>query len=497
MNIDGPFPTGRRRESAPCYPRMAQRFAALFLAAVGWLWAVGWLGAAGWLGVTVVSATEPCQIRVIDSETGWPVPLVQLETNHHVRRVTDNAGLIAFDLPELMGVETWFHVRGHGYTVATDRFGMTGVRRTPRPGAQLTVEVERRLPGKRLGRLTGGGLFAQQQRLDGGRPAAESGILGCDSVQTAVHQGKLFWGWGDTTLPQYPLGRFHMIGATTPLQPLQSWKPPIQVRYDYVCDPAGIPRNVAELPGEGPTWLSGYLSLPDADGRHRLVASYAKIQPPLQVDETGLCVWNEREERFEKQQMLWQRDAAESSPPARPRGHPVVWTDRHGKRWALFGDPFPALRCPATYEAWSDPSQWQLLEPQTEVRSRDGTRDVTPHRGSIAWNAYRDKWVTIFTEQGGEASYLGEIWYAESDSPNGPWQDAIHVVTHDGYSFYNPLIHPGWTPGGSPILLFEGTYTKTFSRSATATPRYDYNQILYRLDLDQPPFTPRPEEPLP
>jgi len=41
------------------------------------------------------------------------------------------------------------------------------------------------------------------------------------------------------------------------------------------------------------------------------------------------------------------------------------------------------------------------------------------------------------------------------------------------------------TPADSPILLFEGTFTREFSNNKEPVPRYDYNQILYRLDLDQ------------
>jgi hypothetical protein len=111
---------------------------------------------------------------------------------------------------------------------------------------------------------------------------------------------------------------------------------------------------------------------------------------------------------------------------------------------------------------------------------------VKPHRGSIAWNAFRKKWVAIFTEQGGDPSLLGEIWYAEAEQPTGPWAEAVKVVTHEDYSFYNPRLHPEWTPEGSPVLLFEGTYTRQFSGSTVATPRWDYNQVLYRLDLDDP-----------
>jgi hypothetical protein len=64
------------------------------------------------------------------------------------------------------------------------------------------------------------------------------------------------------------------------------------------------------------------------------------------------------------------------------------------------------------------------------------------------------------------------------------------VLSHDHYTFYNPRIHPEFTEPDSPILLFEGTYTRTFSEAMEATPRYDYNQVLYRLDLDDPALKP-------
>ena len=36
------------------------------------------------------------------------------------------------------------------------------------------------------------------------------------------------------------------------------------------------------------------------------------------------------------------------------------------------------------------------------------------------------------------------------------------------------------------LVYFEGTYVTTFSGNPVATPRYDYNQIMYRLDLADP-----------
>jgi hypothetical protein len=348
--------------------------------------------------------------------------------------------------------------------------------------------VDRELPAKRLGRITGGGLFAESQKLGLDLDWKDQGILGCDSVQNAIHRGKLFWGWGDTTLPGYPLGRFHMIGATTNLRPIESFEPPVRLRYDYYVDRSKVPRNLAELPGKGPTWLSGFASLTQSDGATRLVATYSKIQPPLQEYERGLCVWNDDTHQFDKYRVLWSRTEHSEKPPAAPLGHPIIQIDDEGKHWMLFGDPFPSLLCLATFEAWSNPESWEELQPQEKVPSlADASVMITPHRGAIAWNDYRQKWVVVFTQLGGESSALGELWYAESEDPRGPWKNAIKVVTHDRYTFYNPQLHPGFTDSGSPILLFEATYTHTFSSTQEPTPRHDYNQVLYRLDLDEFP----------
>ncbi len=441
-----------------------------------------------YLSITpVVDAVEPCRVRVIDAENGWPVPLVTLETTHHVRFVTDNAGVVAFDLPELMGAETWLTVSADGYERKADGFGNRGFRFTPEPGGEHEVTVQRTNVAKRLGRLTGGGIFGESQKLGERLDWKESGILGSDSIQNAVHRGKLFWAWGDTIVPKYPLGLFHMTSATTPIHSLDSFEPPIALALDYFRDDEGRVRNVANVAPDdpGPTWISGYVSLPDKRGEERLVGCYSKIKPPLSSYRIGLCVWNDETANFESIRVLWEEGGDVPKPDPEPVGHSLFWTDEKGERWLLFGDPFPSIRMPATYEAWSDPRTWESVKAPAMPKAPDGAK-VKPHRGSVAWNTFRQRWVTIFCEQGGEPSRLGELWYAEADSPFGPWGTAVKVVSHRHHTFYNPRLHPEMTPEGSPILLFEGTYTKTFSDAPTATPRYDYNQVLYRLDLDDP-----------
>ena len=86
----------------------------------------------------------------------------------------------------------------------------------------------------------------------------------------------------------------------------------------------------------------------------------------------------------------------------------------------------------------------------------------------------------------GGTSQVGEIWYAEAEAPVGPWLHPRKIVTHDRYSFYNPVHHPEFDEEGGRRIYFEGTYTREFSGNPEPTPRYDYNQIMYRLDLADP-----------
>jgi hypothetical protein len=364
------------------------------------------------LSAVGANAADPFRIEIVDTSNGWPVPLVELETVHGVKFVSDNAGLIAFDALELMGTETWCSVRGFGYGIPKDGFGSEGIRFTPRPGGQLRVQVERRIIAKRLGRITGGGIFSESQKLGEETDWPESGIVGCDSVQNAVLDGRLFWLWGDTSLARYPLGIFDGTAASTPLRPLDRFEPPIRLRLDYYRDATGAPKPIATMDGTGPTWVTGVARIPDAAGVARLVGTFMKIKPPMDASKAGLCVWDADAERFSELKTVWEH--SEKEPRRQPllEGHPVAWQDAAEKTWLLFGNPFPAIRCPATFEAWSDPRTWESLEP------------------------------------------------------------------------------PQFTGADSPVLIFEATFTRQFADTPAPVARYDYNQVLYRLDLDDAALEP-------
>ena len=433
---------------------------------------------------------EACRVEIVEKTTGWPVPMVELRTTHNYRFVSDNAGVVAFDLPELMGVETWFDVIAHGYEVPKDGFGSRGVRLKPVPGATLKVEVSRKNIAKRLGRITGAGAFGESQKLGRELNWREPGVLGCDSVQNAVYGDKMIWVWGDTTMARYPLGIFHATAAFTPVKPLSDFKPPIRLKLDYVTDDQHAPRAVARLPGDGPTWLSAVTTVPDKNGTPKLVATYAKIKPPLEAYEYGLCIWDDKLQSFTRHKVIWSKSDQAPKPPPLPDGHSFLWKDTTGKSWVFFGNPLPTLRCPATYESWQDPSAWENLQPQESLASAADGKPVKPHSGAVAFSPFRKRFVTVFMERFGKPSAFGELWYAEADLPTGPWGKTVKIISHDNYTFYNPRLHPEFTAPDSPILIFEGTYTREFADRAFPTPRWDYNQVLYRLDLDDAALSP-------
>jgi hypothetical protein len=61
--------------------------------------------------------------------------------------------------------------------------------------------------------------------------------------------------------------------------------------------------------------------------------------------------------------------------------------------------------------------------------------------------------------------------------------DPRKIVTHSDYTLYNPKHHPYFDQESGRIVYFEGTYADTFSGAKFPTPRYNYNQVMYRLDL--------------
>ncbi|MCS1408042.1 MAG: hypothetical protein M2R45_01207 [Verrucomicrobia subdivision 3 bacterium] len=58
---------------------------------------------------------------------------------------------------------------------------------------------------------------------------------------------------------------------------------------------------------------------------------------------------------------------------------------------------------------------------------------------SVHCNEYREKWTMTAGQIGSGRSFLGDIWYAESEELEGLGVNARRMATHDQYCFYHPL----------------------------------------------------------
>jgi len=413
-------------------------------------------------------------IKVVDDQTGRGVPLAELKTVNQLLFVTDSNGLIAFEEPGLMNQEVFFHVRSHGYQHPKDGFGNTGARLRVKPGGSAEIKLKRLNIGERLYRVTGEGIYRDTVLLGLKPPLREpllnGQVLGQDSVQVAPYRGKLCWFWGDTNRPKYPLGQFQTSGATSELPGLD---PGVGVDLTYFVDADGFSKRMVPLKEPGMVWIDGLLTAPDESGRERLVAHYARMKNLGTMLEHGLIIFNDETRQFDRFVQFDLTDKRRC-----PRGH-AVRVNGH----FYFAAPFATVRVKAALADLKDQARYEELPAPAPPKDVDTKKTVKLHNGSINWNAYRKKWILIAVQQGGAPSFLGEVWYSEANDVTGPWPWAKKIVTHDRYSFYNPAASRLFDQDGGRIIYFEGTYAETFSGNPVPTPRYDYNQIMYRLDL--------------
>ena len=486
-------------------------------------------------------------IEVVDEQTGRGVPLVELETVSHMRYVTDSAGLVAIDDPSLLNHKIYFGVKSFGYEFPADGFGSRGVTLETKPGEIKKLKIKRINIAERLYRVTGEGIYADSVML--GRkppikqPLVNAEVTGQDSVQSIIYNGKIHFFWGDTAKQSYPLGLFKMAGAVADLPGKGGLDPSVGVNLTYFTRADGFAREMAPLPVKGLVWIDGIMTLPDETGHERMVAHASNMESLAKRLGRYLIVYNDKADAFEKLKEI-DNDAILS-----PGGHPFRVKDAEGE-FFYFPIGYPCVRVPAKWSAVTDLSQYEAFTPLKEgaryeksnpaldrggdgklvfawkkntapltsaqmkelvdaqqvkreelpfrLQDADGGKPILLHGGSVYFNDYRKRWIMIGLETLG-ASPLGEIWYAEAKQPEGPWIEARKIVTHDrvipagfggqrheAMDFYNPKQHPFFDQQGGKIIYFEGTYTNTFSGNPMTTPRYEYNQVMYRLDLSDP-----------
>jgi hypothetical protein len=402
-------------------------------------------------------------------------------------------------------------------------------------GGEATVKLKRINIAERICRLTGAGRYRDSVMLGDDVPKGDrvsrGDVVGQDSIQSAVYGGKIYWFWGDTSRAAFPLGLFRTAGATTPL-----FKPGRDsldrgLPYEYFTEKEdGFARAMIPYPDhkDGVIWISGVMVVPNSKGVERMVCRYSRRKGLADQLEQGIAEFNDDQQIFipVTHQPLDEKWRFIDS-------HPIVF-EEGGTRWLMWGDAGMTTRVPATFEAVCDPKKYEGFtcvkegssgRDATVDRAADGTpnwrwtRESSPMSaeleerlvksgqlkplemrlspesatepgkrvrmafGTVRFNKHRNCWVLISGQHGGSSSFLGEVWYSEAPSPTGPFAKAVKIVTHAGQSFYNPCHHDFLDEQDGRIVYFEGTYTNSFTKVAP-TPRYEYNQVLYKLDLD-------------
>lgn len=484
-----------------------------------------------------VYSEQPFSIQVVDSETGRGIPAVELRTTNNMTYYTDSAGYVAFKEAGLMKDTVFFHLSSDGYKVPQDMFGYYGQAVEVTPGGSATLTMERVNIAERLYRLTGQGIYRDSQLL-GKTPPIEDPLLngkvmGQDSVQTIKYKGKLYWFWGDTDRVAYPLGNFRVTGATSKLPGQGGLDPDVGVDLDYFTQEDGFVKSlVPPLPdGANIAWVFGLMTAKDSTGRERLLAGYSTHDPNLSA--FGILQFNDQTEQFEQLVQFPDKDDWRH-----PGGQASYYKENGKGYWVFTEHRMPNLRVPATYDSIKDYTKYESftpLKPGTtyngantqlerdaagklvwgwknntpplkqdqekelirlglikendpryfQLKDVDTGADVTIAGSSVEWNDYRHRYVMFGQQMGGSTSGLGEMWFAEAPAPQGPWTTAKKIITHDNYTFYNPAHDEFFDKEGGRYIYLEATYTNTFTDSEP-TPRYNYNQMMYKLDLANP-----------
>jgi hypothetical protein len=485
------------------------------------------------LGIAEVGRPKPFAIQIVDEQSGRGLPLVELKTVNEIRFYSDSAGYVAITDPTLLDRRIFFHVSSDGYEFPADGFGYHGVAIELKPDGQATLKIKRMNIAERLYRITGEGIYGDSVLLGRAapirQPISNAQVAGQDSCQSEVYRGKIRWFWGDTMRLAYPLGHFGTAGATSELPASGGLDPSVGVDLTYFADDHGFSRPMFPPDGFHLQWLDGLVVVKDDRGADRLIGRVSRMVDLGHCASRSVVVFNDETEKFENLTDI-PLDA-----PLALRGHPFEGHDGNIS-FIYCGECFPDIRVKADWQSvrdltqyegftclkpganrdhpsldrdasgklvWSwkpgaaplDPKQARRLIARGELKPEEmyfRPIDVETHEpvllvgGSVRYNDFRKKWIMIAVELHGSSSELGEVWFSEAERPEGPWKCARKILTHNRYSFYNPVQDAFFDQQGGRIIYFEGTYSNTFSGNDHPTPRYDYNQMMYRLDLSDP-----------
>jgi hypothetical protein len=499
-----------------------------------WLGTVGGGGPAAAAPATSVPSSQYFRISVVDQATGRGVPCVCLRTVNRVEYWTDSAGEAAFYERDLMGRTVFFYVESYGYSYPTNAFGLTGLQLVAEPGGQAVVKVKRENIAERIYRCTGEGIYRDSELLGLRVPkVCEEGkelVAGQDGGLMLPFRGKFMWSWGDTVSAGFPLGVFKGVGGTSEFPENGGLDPDVGVRYQYFRDGKGKVRAMVDLDAKIVWPMAPRLAL-DKAGKEHLLMNYSLGYEP----HGGILEFDEQSGYFRH---------AGDLPPGSPFPYlcsAVLSYRQQGRGYFGYG-PWGSVRSGADLASNLDSSTWQaftclrpgatftngptafdrdasgrprwawrtnasiLTDTELVQLVREGKlrpeecwyrpidlntgADCLIHDGTVCWNPYRGRWICLRTQYFGD-SLVGEVLYFEGDTPLGPWCYCQKVVTHangpkDTYGFYSVKQQPEFDKDGGRVIYFEGAFSQAFGARQIPIPRYDYNELMYKLDLTDP-----------
>lgn len=265
----------------------------------------------------------------------------------------------------------------------------------------------------------------------------------------------------------------------------------------------------------------------------------------LKESSHGIGKWSEDKQRFEIVEEF-PLDKPFKVRPVLTQYQNNFRVQEGGDTWFYFPNAYPTMRVPAEAQALRDPSQYQIFTPikqgtewddgspqlvreddqgdldgqaqelkwewkpltapittlretmlveENTIRRSEGIHHLTKtssgkpledaYWGAVYWNPYREKWTMVYMDLVDELSIGGEIWYAEADSPLGPWVYTQKILTHPGHVYYQPAHNPFFNQKEGRVLLINGTFHHCCQvpPGSPRTPRHNYNTMIYRVDL--------------
>ena len=453
-------------------------------------------------------------IEVVDEKTGKGIPMVELRTTSKKLYLTDSNGIIAFDDATLLGQQVFFYVSSHGYKDPEEGIYLNAV-----AGSRSTIKLDRLNIAERLYRITGQNIYRESERAGIKIPikkhALNGKVMGQDTYINTTYKGKIYWFWGDTFGPAHFNGQ--VSGATSELPENGGLDPGVGIDLEYFVNSSGFSKSMAAIPGPGLVWIDWLVVLKDSIGKEQLYAKYSRMGESFKSLEQGIARFDDPKHIFEPLVPIdsWTGSGHSSGHPERIKinnaeylyifhrlGLERVKADLNSVTNPEKYEYFTCTDSSGEMQETSERSKNKIDDPcswkaglKGKIAASDNTsafrgwfepvdvltgNKIGVNPASVFWNDFRNRWIMIAYE------FVGGVWFLEADTPTGPWVYARKIVHHSNYDFYNIGQHPLFDQEEGRLIYLEGTYTIGFSGSTNPTPLYDYNQMMYRLTLDDP-----------